>query len=305
MGHDERFKLLLREFLGEFFELFFPDLVGLLNFAAAVWLQQELITDPPAGEKRTIDLLVQIPLLQAAEDAPPQTVLIHIEVESDDTVQPFRRRMYDYYHHLTHVLNLNVLPVAVYLRVGLEGRGRDVYQTEVLGRTPLYFEYDYVGLPALPGADYLAQGNLLGQTLSALMHWPRQERARAAVEALERIVGSAEAPRRKMLLCDTVNAYAPLDDDQRVELVSLLREPKRKEVAMIGKTWFEEGVETGLEKGLHTGQRQLLLALLEEQFGTLSEAARQRLEAWPAEQLTDLGRKLLHAESLTELGLGD
>ena len=57
MGHDERFKLLLREFLREFFELFFPDLVGRLDFAAAVWLQQEPITDPPAGEKRTIDLL--------------------------------------------------------------------------------------------------------------------------------------------------------------------------------------------------------------------------------------------------------
>src|SRR5439155_25724229 len=114
-------KLQLQEFLREFFELFFPELAGRLDFAAAVWLQQELITDPPAGEKRTIDLLVRIPFLEEASDAAPQTVLIHIEVESDDTVQPFRRRMYEYYHHLTHVLNYNVLPVAVYLRVGLDG----------------------------------------------------------------------------------------------------------------------------------------------------------------------------------------
>src|SRR5437588_7415774 len=87
VGHDERFKLILREFLREFFELFLPDLAGQLDFAAAVWLQQELITDPPAGEKRTIDLLVSIPFLSAASAVPPQTVLIHIEVESDDTVQ--------------------------------------------------------------------------------------------------------------------------------------------------------------------------------------------------------------------------
>jgi hypothetical protein len=301
VGHDERFKLLLREFLREFFELFFPDLVGLLDFVNAVWLQQELITDPPEGEKRSIDLLVRIPFLQASSDAAAQTVLIHIEVESDDTVQPFRRRMYEYYHHLTHVLNLNVLPVAVYLRVGLDGRGRDVYQTEVLGRIPLHFEYDYVGLPALPGADYLARTNVLGQALSALMNWPRPARVRAALEALERIVGSAEAPRRKMLLCDTVNAYAPLDDSQRVELTDLLRDPQRKEVAMTVKTWFEEGVE----KGLHAGERRMLLAQLEERFGPLSETARQRLEAWPAEQLTELGRALLRAKSLAELGLED
>ncbi len=325
MGHDERFKLLLREFLREFVELFFSDLVGLLDFTAAVWLQQELITDPPEGEKRTLDLLVNVPLLLGADDATPQTVLIHIEVESDDTVQPFRRRMYAYYHHLTHVLNLNVLPVAIYLRVGLQGRGRDVYQIEVLGRTPLHFEYDYVGLPALPGADYVARGNLLGQALSALMNWPRQQRARAAVEALERIVGSAESPRRKMLLCDTVNAYAPLDDDQRVELASLLREPQRKEVAMTVKTWFEEGVEAGIEKGMEkgiekgiekgmekgmekgllTGRREILIVQLEDEFGELSATARQRIESWSAERLKKLGLELLHAESLAELGLED
>lgn len=77
------------------------------------------------------------------------------------------------------------------------------------------------------------------------MNWPRQERARAAVEALEHIVGSAEMPRRKMLLCDTVNAYAPLDQEQRVELADLLREPQRRDVAMTVKTWFEEGLDVG------------------------------------------------------------
>ena len=68
---------------------------------------------------------------------------------------------------------------------------------------------------------------------------------------------------------------------------------------MTVKTWFEEGPE----KGRHTGQRQILRALLEERFGTLNETAQQRLEAWPTEQLTDLGRALLRAKSLAELGL--
>ena len=58
-------------------------------------------------------------------------VLIHIEVESADTVEPLRRRMYEYFHHLTHVLGHDVLPVAVYLRVGLQGRGLDRYEVEV------------------------------------------------------------------------------------------------------------------------------------------------------------------------------
>jgi hypothetical protein len=40
-------------------------------------------------------------------------------------------------------------------------------------------------------------------------------------------------------------------------------------------------------------------------FGPLSETVRQRLETWPAEQVTDLGRALLRAKSLAELGLED
>ena len=312
MSHDERFKVLLREFLREFFELFFPDLIGQLDFANAVWLQQELIADPPTLEKRTIDLLVQIPLLPAAGAAapPPQVVYIHIEVESADTVEPLRRRMYHYFDHLTHVLNLEVLPIAVYLRVGLEGRGIDAYEVRVLGRTPLRFEYDYVGLPALEGADYLTGGNVLGHALSALMAWPRADRPRAAVEALERIVTSTETPRRKLLLCDCVNVYAPLDADQRIELRNLLQEPQRTEVKMFGKTWheegLEEGIEKGLEKGIPQGQRALLLTLLETRFGSpISETARQRLDSWPADKLAELGRAMLAAQSLKEMGLED
>jgi len=301
MNHDERFKVLLREFLREFFELFLPELVSQLDFANAVWLQQELIADPPSGEKRTVDLLVQIPLLAPAGAAANQVVYIHIEVESDDTVEPLRKRMYEYYHHLTHVLNLNVLPVAVYLRVGLEGRGIDTYQVEILGRRPLRFEYDYVGLPGLEGANYLSGTNVFGQTLSALMRWPRQERPEAAIEALARIVASNETTRRKTLLCECVNNYAPLDDRQRVELRSLLRDPKRREVQMFGNLW----TELGIEEGVPLGQRAILLLQLETRFGSLSETARQRLETWPADKLTDLGRAFVTAQSLKELGLED
>src|SRR5438270_316515 len=52
--------------------------------------------------------------------------LIHVEIESADTVQPLRARMHDYYGQLRRH-GLPVLPVALYLRVGLEGIGVDVY----------------------------------------------------------------------------------------------------------------------------------------------------------------------------------
>lgn len=235
------------------------------------------------------------PLLPAAAGLPDcprfDAILIHIEIESADAVEPFRRRMYHYYHFLTEQHGLSVLPIAVYLRVGLQGRGKDVYQVRVLDRTPLRFEYDYVGLPGLDGADYLHQDNPLGIAWSALMRWPRAQRAQAAVEALDRIVAGTDSPIRKMLLCECVQAYAPLDDDQRVELYSLLQEPQNQGVRAMVKTWSEEG------------KCELLLKLLRARFPDLSPTAQQRVKDWPVEKVEEVAIALLTAQSLRDLGL--
>jgi hypothetical protein len=122
---------------------------------------------------------------------------------------------------------------------------------------------------------------------SALMRWPRRQRAQAAVAALERIVASQESPTRKQLLCECVQAYAPLEEDQRVELQSLLQEPQLQGVRAMVKTWTEEGAEKG--------KRELLLDQLETKFPNLSQTARQRLTEWPVAKLRELGRALLKA----------
>jgi hypothetical protein len=54
-------------------------------------------------------------------------VIVHIEVESRDAVATFRPRMYHYYEGLRRTHDLPVLPIAVYLRVGLDGLGIDTY----------------------------------------------------------------------------------------------------------------------------------------------------------------------------------
>jgi hypothetical protein len=60
---------------------------------------------------------------------------------------------------------------------------------------------------------------------------------------------------------------------------------------------------TSFEKGMEQGQRTLLESQLEQRFGPLSEEAKRRLAAWPSAKLTELGRTLLTASSLRELGL--
>ena len=66
---------------------------------------------------------------------------------------------------------LPVLPIALYLRVGLEGVGIDVYEEHFHELRVLHFQYYYVGLPALAGEHYVAGDNWLGVALAALVGW--------------------------------------------------------------------------------------------------------------------------------------
>jgi Domain of unknown function (DUF4351) len=53
------------------------------------------------------------------------------------------------------------------------------------------------------------------------------------------------------------------------------------------------------------GQRELLREQLEERFGALPPPVLERLQQLPAEQLPPLGKAVLHAQSLREMGLQD
>ena len=110
---------------------------------------------------------------------------------------------------------------------------------------------------------------------------------------------------QRFLLAECVQAYFWLAEPAEVqEFEALVQHEPYREVSGMATTWFEEGLEKGLEEGLEA-QRQLLLIMIEERFGSLATAARDELMQWPAEQLPDLARKIVHAQSLRDLGIGE
>ena len=50
--HDQRLKVLLKEFFEQFFLCFFPAWAQRFNFDAVTWLDKEVFLAPPQGEKR-------------------------------------------------------------------------------------------------------------------------------------------------------------------------------------------------------------------------------------------------------------
>jgi hypothetical protein len=299
--HDQRLKVLLKEFYEQFFLCFFPTWAARFDFRDITWLDKELFLAPPHGEKRQLDLVAR---LRVRPGAPPPCpgatdllALVHIEVESRESVQVFRPRMFDYYVQLRRDTQLPVLPIGLLLRVGLGGIGWDAYEEHFWEQRLLRFEYAYVGLPKLDGEQYVSGEHLLGVALSALMRVPKERRAEVHLEALKRIALSGENDYRRFLLAECVEAYGDLDETQRQRLEALLTTQQYQEVRPL--------VITTYERGRIAERLESVLLQLDTKFGPLSPAVKQRVEALSPEQLRQLQVEILKAQSLKELHLED
>jgi hypothetical protein len=232
--HDQRLKVLLKEFFGQFFQCFFPAWAERFDFADITWLDKEVFLAPPQGEKRQLDLVAR---LRLKPDAPPPwegatdlVALVHVEVETRQSAAALRPRMFEYYVLLRRDTGLPVLPIGLYLRVGMDGVGWDAYEEHFWGQRLLRFEYAYVGLPALDAERYVSGEHLLGVALSTLMRVPAERRAELVLEGLQRIARSGENDRRRYLLTECLETYADLDQAQKERLKALLTTEQYQEV---------------------------------------------------------------------------
>jgi hypothetical protein len=205
---------------------FFPTWAARFDFKEITWLDKEVFLAPPQGQKRQLDLVARLCIRPAAP--PPQAdladllALVHVEIESRDSVQSFRPRLFEYYVQLRRDTGLPVLPIGLFLRVGLDGIGWDAYEEYFWEHRLLRFEYAYVGLPALEAERYVSGAHLLGVALSALMRVSPERRAELHAEALKRIALSGENDWRQALLAECVEAYTDLNEAQLDRLRELL-----------------------------------------------------------------------------------
>ena len=303
--HDQRLKVLLKAFFEQFFLCFFPVWAARFDFREVTWLDKEIFLAPPQGDKRLLDLVARV---RIRPDAPPPApgmteflALVHIEVESRDSVQPLRPRMFEYYVQLRRDTQLPVLPIGLYLRVGQDGIGWDAYEEHFWEHRLLRFEYAYVGLPALNAEEYVIGKHLLGVALSALMRVPADRRAEVHLEALKRIALSSENDWRRFLLAKCVEAYGELDETQRQRVQALLSTEQYQEVRPLMITTYERGkIEGKIEE-----RRELALLQLEAKFAPLAAEVVQRVAALSPEQLRQLLLDLVKGSSLQELHLAD
>jgi hypothetical protein len=313
--HDQRLKRFAQEFLRELVAWRWPNWDVLIDWSRVVWLQQELVADLTTGAAHVIDLVAHLHVSAAAGGVPgaPDSAgfWLHLELEGRDPLGVFIVRMTRYHELLrTKAAPAPVLSLAVFRHLQLDGIGYLETAQTVFDDWSYRTRCAYIALPGLNGADQVNSANLVAVAWSALMRWPDAERVPNALRAIERIVNSSEPTRRKILLIEFIQAYAPLAADQRIELESLIAHNPSPEVQTM-KTWFEtkydegyeKGKDYGLEKGTVTTYRANLQQLLASRFGPLMPAVVQRLEHAALADLETLFARACTANNLAELGL--
>ncbi|WP_439626895.1 hypothetical protein [Gemmata sp.] len=295
--HDQRFKALLHEFLPEFVALFFPNWYPRFDFSGTEWLEQESFLDPPQGDNRVLDLVARVRTREPIPDpfyrpADSSLVLINIEIESPERSTDIRGRMVWHYEALRHRYGLPVFPVCLFLRVGLDGLGWDAYEERLWDRTLLKFEYPYIGLPALDGLAYLGGDNPLGLALSALMKLPAADRAGIKAEGLAKIARSQENDAKRALLAECFDNYLELDDASQAQFEQLAAANNPETATMFNS------IEA-------RAIRRIIPKLVAEKFGPLPPYVAGQLSVLPPNQLEEIALKLIRAESLAALGLGE
>ena len=304
MGHDQVFKGILRRFLRNFLELFFPEFAARLGFESLEFPDEELFKGFPDGVPRTPDVVARVRTWEGR----PEIVIVHIKAQST-TETDFGRRMFEYYALLWLSFDAPVFPIVLYVKEGgREGIETATYRHEIFGREVLRFQYSSVALAQIAGQEYVEKGPLAA-ALAALMGWDRDSDSVALrLGLLGRVVASGLDEASLFLLVNLIETYLPVPEGERERYRRLLSRKEYRKVQEVELTWADklrqEGREEGIQEGLVQGKRQTLKRQLAAKFGGLPNRVEASIDALAsAEELDDYLDRLLTAGSVEELGL--
>ncbi len=296
--HDQLFKTLLKEFFREFVALFLPAVHAYLDAAEISFLDKEVFSKLPLGDKQQADLVARVKFKGAAAH-----FLLHIEPESARKKRrgAFGRRMFDYFSLLTRDYQLPVYPVALLSYDNPRNAEADVFRIVFPDKQVLEFRFTVIQLNRLNWRDYLRQDNPVASALMAKMGVAPEERVEVKKECLRMIVRLRLDRDRMHFLAKFVDTYLELNAAEEQQFQAALKELPRKEqektmelMSSWEKRGYQKGLEQGAQQGLQQGRWEVVLEMLTQQVGTLSERAQARVKRLPPPQLSSLAKALLH-----------
>ncbi|PDW00806.1 DUF4351 domain-containing protein [Candidatus Viridilinea mediisalina] len=287
LDHDGIFKQLLSAFLIEFFELFAPDLLVLIDPHELRLLPTESFVNLLDPDRRTADLLVHAKIRDS-----PGTILIHLEhqAQHDDVLD---QRMFRYFARFYNHYDHPVCPVVLCSYPSPLRMATQRHQLSIGTRNILNFEYQVVQLNRLDWRDYLGHPNPLAAALMARMRIARHERWQVKAAALKQLMRVTRNSEARRMLAAFISIYLPLNVHETAQFnadVATWQAHTKESVVELISEWEQKGIEKG--------RCDLLLYQLEHRFGPVPAALHQQLMAMPSKRLLALSAALFDLTSL-------
>ena len=300
--HDHVFKELLGEFFADFIDLFFPQVSAYLDRTSLEFQPQEIFADLTEGDTYEADVVVKARFLDA-----DSYFIVHLEHQGNFG-QSFDRRMFNYFAQLHRIYQLPVYPIVLFSHRSPREVGDRSYRVEFSDWEVLRFNYRAIRLNHLDWRSYADQRNLVASALMSKMKMKRQERPLVKVECLRQMAQLRLNRAQTRMISQFVDLYLRLEGQEQAVFQAELDklEASEKGVVMeVVTSWMQEGIEQGIERGIEQGRQQegrsLVLLLLEQRVGALSEPMTARIEALSLAQIEVLAIALLQFSTPAEL----
>jgi hypothetical protein len=277
IDHDQLFKQLLETFFVDFIELFAPALPQYLQLSELTFLPQQYFTDLVDGDRKAIDILVQVPVKpnQIKEGQANHTILVHIENQAASKAD-FNQRMFCYFAELYREYRLPIYPIALFSFDKPKRPEPNQLRINLPDLEVLTFNFQSIQLNQLNWRDFLENHNPVAAALMAKMNIAKKDRPKVKVECLRLLANLQLDPARTYLISGFVDAYLRLDQSEeqvfQTEIAKIQIVAEQEKVMELTTSWMERGIEQGLEQGLEQERRSAISSIMELRYGSIDDS---------------------------------
>ncbi len=299
---DIRHKETLTLFMREYFEIFFPDLVPIIKFETARFLDKELIAlfgkpDERSDDKdqhRITDALILVKILLNEK---LQWILIHWEQQGTKQ-KGFEERMFHYFCGIYFKYRKRVFPIAMFTDPAKWSVPvKNTFSLALLEYPVCEFAYRLIKLKKYKAEEFekRIEKNPLAAAYLPLTDYPKKERPAIKAKAVQGIAKMPPGPKQATLLA-LVEESIRLNHEEET-LYKKLIQNDYKEVRMlqsVEELYMEKGVGIGMEKGALQNSQKYVVDILNLRFKRIPESLVEKIHSFDDKALLDR----LHAEAI-------
>jgi hypothetical protein len=294
MSRDQNFKNLIVDYPHDAVRFFAADEAANVDRGARIIpVREEQLKERLGDRFRELD----VPLLVEWPDGRREAMLFVLEEETD-TSRFSIHRLAHYCLDLSELFDTErVVPVAIFLR-----EGKRPEELSLGGDRHRYLDFRYLAcaLPDLSWQDWRNSDNIVARLNLPNMRYAPSERVAVYALALRGLVTLESDPEKRLKYADFVDIYANLNDTEREQYERDYPE-ETKTMQSFSTRMREEGERIGERRGIRLGEAHMLLLLLEEKFGPVSDEVRTQVQNADPDSLLRWFRQSLKADSIDEV----